>query len=72
MATFPQVSDAAPGVGIASVYPIVPLAPGAPLALGALSWAGALGIGITTDPASFDAAVLAARIESTFSILAES
>ena len=60
------------GVGIAQVYPIVPLAPGAPLALGALSWAGSLGIAITTDPASFDAAILAARIESTFSILAES
>jgi diacylglycerol O-acyltransferase len=58
------------GVGIAQVYPILPLAPGAPLAVGALSWAGSLGIGITTDPAAFDAAVLAARIESTFNLLA--
>ncbi|MFG1817895.1 wax ester/triacylglycerol synthase domain-containing protein [Kribbella sp. NPDC049174] len=60
------------GVGIARVYPILPLAPGAPLAVGALSWAGTLGIGITTDPASLDAAVLAARIESTFSLLTSS
>jgi len=60
------------GVGIAQVYPILPLAPGAPLAVGALSWAGSLGIGITTDPASLDAAILAARIESTFSLLASS
>jgi hypothetical protein len=51
------------GVAIASVYPILPLAPGSPLAVGALSWAGSLGIGVATDPEVFDAGVLAARIE---------
>jgi hypothetical protein len=54
-------------VSIAHVYPILPLAPGAPIALGALSWAGSLGIGVVTDPASFDADVLAARMELTLS-----
>jgi hypothetical protein len=54
-------------VSIAHVYPILPLAPGAPIALGALSWAGSLGIGLVTDPASVDAEVLAARMELTLS-----
>ena len=58
------------GVRIARVYPILPLAPGAPLALGALSWAGSLGIGLATDPASLDAHALAARMELTLSRLA--
>ncbi|MEJ1109505.1 MULTISPECIES: wax ester/triacylglycerol synthase domain-containing protein [unclassified Kribbella] len=57
------------GVGIAQVYPILPLAPGAPLAVGALSWSGSLGIGITTDPASMHAAALATHLESTFTRL---
>jgi hypothetical protein len=39
----------------AGVYPILPLAPGTPLALGALSWAGELGIGVATDPTMLDA-----------------
>jgi diacylglycerol O-acyltransferase len=56
-------------VSIARVYPILPLAPGAPIALGALSWAGSLGIGLATDPASVDAEVLAARMELTLSLL---
>jgi hypothetical protein len=56
-------------VSIARVYPILPLAPGAPIALGALSWAGSLGIGLATDPTSFDAEVLAARMELTLSLL---
>jgi hypothetical protein len=54
---------------LAQVYPILPLAPGAPIAVGALSWAGSLGIGLATDPASCDAEVLAARIELTLSLL---
>jgi len=54
------------GVRIAHVYPILPLAPGAPLAVGALSWAGSLGIGVATDPASLDARVLTTRMECTF------
>jgi len=51
------------GVAIASVYPILPLAPGSPLVVGALSWAGSLGIGVATDPEVFDAGVLAVRIK---------
>jgi hypothetical protein len=42
------------GSPVSEVYPIVPLAPGAPLAVGALSWNGALGIGLTVDPALAD------------------
>jgi hypothetical protein len=37
------------------VYPILPLASGAPLALGALSWGDQLGIGLATDPSMLDA-----------------
>jgi diacylglycerol O-acyltransferase len=59
------------GVTIASVYPILPLAPGSPLAVGALSWAGSLGIGLATDPAVFDAGLLAARIERVLDVLPE-
>jgi hypothetical protein len=57
------------GVTIASVYPILPLAPGAPIAMGALSWAGTLGIGLATDPAVVDAEVLAARMEQSLELL---
>jgi hypothetical protein len=53
------------GVRITSVYPILPLARGAPIALGAVSWDGSLGIGLATDPATVDAGVLAARMELT-------
>jgi hypothetical protein len=60
------------GVGIARVYPILPLAPGTPLAVGALSWAGSLGIGVVTDPVSLDAQVLATRMKLTFDRLASS
>ena len=42
------------GSPLSQVYPIVPLAPGAPLAVGALSWNGSLGIGLTVDPALAD------------------
>jgi diacylglycerol O-acyltransferase len=59
------------GVTIASVHPILPLAPGSPLVVGALSWAGSLGIGVATDPAVFDAGVLAARIERVLDVLPE-
>ena len=39
------------GSPVQLVYPIVPLAPGTPLAVGALSWNGSLSLGITADPA---------------------
>jgi hypothetical protein len=41
------------------VFPILPLGPGAPLAVGALSVAGVLGFGVCTDPALADASDLA-------------
>ncbi|WP_410790043.1 wax ester/triacylglycerol synthase domain-containing protein [Kribbella sp. C-35] len=63
----PTQSLSMDGVTIATVYPILPLAPGSPLALGALSWTGSLGIGVATDPATFDADVLAVRIEQLVS-----
>ena len=57
------------GVGTHRVYPILPVAPGTPLALGALSWSGIVGIGLTTDPELLDAAALAARIDATLARL---
>jgi hypothetical protein len=42
-------------VVMAEVYPVLPLAPGAPFVLGALSWNGVLGLGLATDPALVDA-----------------
>ncbi|MBD0323209.1 MAG: DUF1298 domain-containing protein [Aldersonia sp.] len=44
------------------VVPILPLAPGVPLALGALSWNGHLGLGLATDPAVLDAAAVRTEI----------
>jgi hypothetical protein len=41
------------------VYPILPLAPGTPLAMGALNWSGRLGIGLATDPGMLDAQAVA-------------
>jgi hypothetical protein len=41
------------------VYPILPLAPGTPVALGALSWGGQLGVGLATDPVMLDAQAVA-------------
>lgn len=39
------------GAPLLAAWPIVPLADGAPLAVGALGWAGQLRIGVTADPA---------------------
>lgn len=39
------------GSDMAAVYPILPLAPGAPLVVGALGWDGTLYVGISVDPA---------------------
>lgn len=53
------------GHALRAAYPIVPLAPGSPLAVGALGWHGVLHLGISTDPAlledpdAFGAALLA-------------
>lgn len=50
------------GVRFERVFPILPLAPGAPLAVGALSWAGVLGVGLAADPAFLDADTVAAAM----------
>jgi WS/DGAT/MGAT family acyltransferase len=42
------------GRELRAAYPIVPLAPGSPLAVGALGWHGVLHLGISTDPALLD------------------
>jgi hypothetical protein len=51
------------------VYPILPVAPGTPLALGALSWHGVLGFGLGTDPALLDAEALAEGLRARFAEL---
>jgi len=55
------------GAPLVEVYPVLPLAPGAPFVLGALSWNGVLGLGLATDPALVDAdrvaTAMVARLE---------
>jgi hypothetical protein len=51
------------GVPHDRVYPILPLVPGTPLAVGALSWTGTLGIGLATDPRLIDGTALAAQLD---------
>lgn len=51
------------GVPIDVVYPILPLAPGAPIALGALSWHGVLGTSLTADPDVLDPHLLLEHVE---------
>ena len=48
------------------VYPILPLAPGTLLSLGALSWHGVVGVGLATDPALLDVVALGAAIRARF------
>jgi hypothetical protein len=51
------------GVPIVGSFPLLPLAPGAPLAVGALGWHGQLCVGIATDPATIpDAEAFAAAL----------
>ena len=52
-------------------YPILPLAPGTPLAMGALTWGGDLGIGLATDPSMLDAAALGDAIHDRLAALAD-
>lgn len=59
------------GVRIDEVYPVLPLAPGAPIALGALSWSGALGIGVATDPSVVEAESLASEMASALEELTQ-
>ncbi|GAA3084554.1 hypothetical protein JOF29_003037 [Kribbella aluminosa] len=58
----PTVPMTFAGVPHHRVYPILPLAPGTPLSVGALSWGGVLGIGLATDPELIDAAALADHV----------
>ncbi len=39
------------GASIEEVYPVLPLAPGAPLAVGVIGWDGVLFLGVSVDPA---------------------
>jgi hypothetical protein len=55
------------GVPIVGSFPVLPLAPGAPLAVGALGWHGQLCVGIATDPAVIpDAEAFAAALRDAF------
>jgi diacylglycerol O-acyltransferase / wax synthase len=47
---------------VARVFPILPPAPGVPLVVGALSWDGRLGLGVSADPELLDAAGFAAEL----------
>jgi hypothetical protein len=57
------------GVPIDVVYPILPLAPGAPIALGALSWHGVLGTSLTADPDVVDPHLLLEHVEKRLETL---
>ncbi|HEY9524375.1 MAG TPA: WS/DGAT domain-containing protein, partial [Thermopolyspora sp.] len=55
------------GAPLIGAYPILPLAPGAPLVVGAMGWNGELCLGVTTDPAFLpDAEPLATAILAAF------
>jgi hypothetical protein len=53
------------GVPVDVVYPILPLAPGAPIAVGALSWHGVLGTSLAADPDLVDPHALLAHLDDT-------
>jgi hypothetical protein len=53
------------GVPHHRTYPILPLVPGTPLAVGALTWSGVLGIGLATDPALIDGPALAEQVAAS-------
>jgi diacylglycerol O-acyltransferase len=56
----PDVPLSLAGPPLAGVYPILPLAPKVPIAVGALGWDGVLSVGVAVDPALIpDAARLA-------------
>jgi len=66
----PTVQLSMVGVPMVEVYPVLPLAPGAPFVLGALSWNGVLGVGLATDPALIDADRVAAAMVARLDQLA--
>jgi WS/DGAT/MGAT family acyltransferase len=50
------------GLDAPTALPILPVAPGAAMSLGALTWSGRVGLGVATDPALVDAAAVAAAV----------
>ena len=63
----PDVPLSLAGPPLAGVYPILPLAPRAPIAVGALGWDGVLSVGVATDPAFVaDPAALADAMKVIF------
>ncbi|WP_062995331.1 bifunctional phosphatase PAP2/O-acyltransferase family protein [Nocardia mikamii] len=56
---------------ITQVFPILPSAPGVPLVAGVLSWNGAVGIGLSVDPALLDARAVAAELPDVLAELAD-
>jgi len=63
----PQSPLSLAGAPLVGVYPILPLAPRAPLAVGALGWDSAMFVGICADPALVpDAVALAAAVGAVF------
>jgi len=55
------------GPPLCGAYPILPLAPGAPLAAGALGWYGVLYVALAVDPALVDdAGALRAAVRAVF------
>jgi diacylglycerol O-acyltransferase / wax synthase len=63
----PDVPLSLAGAPLAGVYPILPLAPRAPIAVGALGWDGVLSVGVATDPALIaDPAPLADAMKVVF------
>jgi diacylglycerol O-acyltransferase len=68
----PAAVHAMAGAAVSQVYPILPLAPGAPIAIGALGWGPMLCVGICVDPTLIDDAdKLAAAIRQVIEDLAE-
>jgi hypothetical protein len=66
----PQVPLSLAGPPLAGVYPILPLAPRAPLAVGALGWDGYLHVALCADPALIDDGdALAAAVLAVFAEL---
>ena len=61
----PGVAMTMAGAPLDEVYPLLPLAPGTPFAVGALSWNGVLGLGVVTDPDVVGADELVAAILAT-------